>query len=117
MNDAANTIIDLDSLDNFNAAISGLCIVDFHASWCKPCKAVAPAYEELCRRFGDKLQFCKVDVDENKSAAQQAGIQAMPTFQVWFKGKKMGEIRGANVPQLRAMAQKASTLAVPSGDR
>ncbi len=64
------------------------CIVDFYASWCGPCKMIAPTLEELSKEFDGKIKIYKIDVDEEKELARSFGIESIPTL--WFctaKGK------------------------------
>ena len=55
-------------------------VVDFYATWCGPCKRMAPVLEELAEEFAGKVDIYKVDVDQQRKLAQQIGIQSMPTF-------------------------------------
>ncbi len=97
----------LENLDQFKEATKGLAIIDFTASWCPPCKMIGPKFEALASASnGGKLSFFKVDVDNNSSAAQIAGIEAMPTFQVWAQGKKVAEFRGADERKLKELVAK-----------
>ncbi|CAG9462599.1 unnamed protein product [Pedinophyceae sp. YPF-701] len=82
-------------------------IVDFAATWCGPCKMIAPKFEALAREHGGAAVFCKVDVDEASDVASACGVSAMPTFQVWIKGEKVDEVRGANEGALRVMVARA----------
>ncbi|KAL3926760.1 MAG: hypothetical protein SGPRY_003150 [Prymnesium sp.] len=72
---------DLRSLEELHAytAAHSLVVIDFHASWCGPCKFVAPRYHTLAQKLPD-VAFCKVDVDQAQDIASFAGIRAMPTF-------------------------------------
>merc|ERR1712173_338877 len=92
----------LDTLDEFNKAIKdGKCVVDFTASWCGPCRYIAPIFEKLEAEYKEKnIKFWKVDVDENEEAAMEAGISAMPTFLFFNKGVKVGEMIGADDEEL-----------------
>jgi thioredoxin len=56
-----------------------LVVVDFTATWCPPCKAIAPIFEALAAEEPDVV-FIKVDVDANSETAQACGISSMPTF-------------------------------------
>jgi len=69
-------------------------LVDFWAVWCQPCKAIAPLVEELSSEFGDKVDFYKVDTDNNKQYAAQFGVRGIPTLIVFKDGKPMGQLIG-----------------------
>lgn len=56
------------------------CIVDFSASWCGPCKMMAPVLEQLSAEYAGKLDIYKVDIDENPELASVFGIQSVPTL-------------------------------------
>lgn len=75
-----------------------LVVVDYTASWCGPCRHIAPIFEELSRRY-DRATFLKVDVDKCKETASGQGVSAMPTF-IFYRNKlKLDRVQGAN-PQL-----------------
>ncbi len=61
---------------------------------------IAPVYEKMAEEFPGVV-FTKIDVDANSEAAEQCGIQAMPTFQFYKGGQKVGEMKGANEASLR----------------
>jgi len=85
-----------------------LVVVDFTASWCGPCKYIAPVYAELSAKYTNVV-FLKIDVDELKSTAMALQIRAMPTFQFYLKGKKVDEFSGASPDQLKSMIEKHMT--------
>jgi len=64
-------------------------LVDFYATWCGPCKVQAPMLEDLAKRVGDHARIIKIDVDKNPAAANQYGIQGVPTLMIFKKGKIM----------------------------
>ncbi|KAJ3054618.1 Cytoplasmic thioredoxin isoenzyme 2 [Rhizophlyctis rosea] len=82
-------------------------VVDFHATWCGPCKIIAPKFEGFAETYGSQATFIKVDVDEVAEAAETAGVRAMPTFQIYKGGKVVGEVVGADAKKLEAEIQKA----------
>ncbi len=76
-------------------------LVDFFATWCGPCIAMNPILKEVAGEIGDKASIVKVDVDKNQALASQLGIQGVPTFMLFHKGK---------VAWSRAGMQSAYTL-------
>ncbi len=54
-------------------------LLDFYATWCGPCKMLAPIIEEIANEYSDRVKVCKLDVDEVPSIAQKYGIQSIPT--------------------------------------
>ena len=84
-----------------------LVVVDFHATWCGPCKKMAPAIEKLAAVLKGRCVFLKVDVDENEQTAQGCGVQAMPTFVFFRKARPVGEkVQGADLAKLKAAINK-----------
>ena len=61
-----------------------LVLVDLYATWCAPCKALAPVLEELADKYADKIKVVKVNVDEEESIAVKFGIASIPTV-IFFK--------------------------------
>lgn len=55
-------------------------IIDFYATWCRPCKMTAPVVEELAKDYQGKIDFYKVDIDKEQELAKIFGIQSIPTF-------------------------------------
>lgn len=99
----------LTTLDEFHTAIEGdvLVVIDFTATWCGPCRAIAPYYESLGAIYPDVV-FYKVDVDAAPEISQDQKVRAMPTFGFYRKGEQLGVVIGANKSalddQLRALA-------------
>ncbi|EAW19833.1 thioredoxin family protein [Aspergillus fischeri NRRL 181] len=87
-------------------------IIDFWATWCGPCRAISPIFEQLSDNpdFGD-VGFYKVDVDEQEQISQEVGIRAMPTFVLFKNGDKVGELMGAVPQRLQALLDTARSLA------
>ncbi len=84
-------------------------VVDFTATWCGPCKTIAPYFEELSAKFPD-IEFVKIDVDELEDLAAECGISAMPTFHVYSNGVKVAEMTGADKDKLLALCKDANEL-------
>lgn len=79
-----------------------LVVIYFSATDCPPCKKVGPLFEELCVEFeemGDKMVFCKVNVDENPVTASKYQVTGWPTFLFLKKGEKVMEIVGGNLAE------------------
>lgn len=72
-------------------------VVDFTAAWCGPCKAMAPALEQVAEEMKGKVKVVKVDVDQSPVVTQQYRIQAMPTLMVFKDGQVAGHHVGALV--------------------
>jgi thioredoxin 1 len=72
-------------------------IVDFFAEWCGPCKAMAPALEQVASELKGKVKVVKLDVDQNPDTTQQYRIQAMPTLMIFKDGKVAAQRVGALV--------------------
>jgi thioredoxin 1 len=70
-------------------------VVDFFAEWCGPCKAMAPALEQVAADMKGKVKVAKLDVDQNPAVTQKYKIQAMPTIMIFKGGKKVAERIGA----------------------
>ncbi|KAF1992780.1 thioredoxin [Amniculicola lignicola CBS 123094] len=82
-----------------------LIVLDCFATWCGPCKVIAPQVVKLSNEFPD-VRFYKVDVDEVPDLAQELGIRAMPTFLFFKNGEKVTEVVGANPAALKAAIEK-----------
>ena len=77
-----------------------LCVVDCHAAWCGPCRAIAPVFENLAKEYPHVL-FLKVDVDKCKRTAKNLGVIAMPSFFFFKAGEKVGGFMGASEAKIR----------------
>ena len=69
-------------------------LVDFWATWCRPCQMVAPILEELTVEYEGKLTIAKLDVDQNKETAQKFHVMSIPTMIIFKNGKPMTNIVG-----------------------
>jgi thioredoxin 1 len=68
---------------------------DFWAEWCGPCRAVSPAVEELSKEYKDKVDFVKVNVDQNNDLAQKYSVFSIPTLAIFANGKVIAQTAGA----------------------
>ena len=69
-------------------------LVDFWASWCSPCKMIAPIVEELASEYEGKVKVAKVDVDANPATPGMFGIMSIPTLMIFRGGKAEERIVG-----------------------
>ena len=69
--------------------------VDFWAEWCGPCRMVSPVVEELSQEYGDKVDFVKVNVDDNNELAQKFNVFSIPTLAVFKDGQVVSQKVGA----------------------
>lgn len=73
-------------------------LVDFWATWCGPCRAIAPKLEELATEMAAEVVVAKVDVDSNQQTAARYGIRSIPTLILFKNGQPVDQIMG-NVPK------------------
>lgn len=64
-------------------------LVDFHATWCGPCKTLAPILTDLKNDLGDLVRIVKIDVDANQSLAQKYQVRGVPTMILFKEGKQL----------------------------
>ena len=78
------------SQNEFNeVTASEVAVIDFSATWCGPCKMLAPVLEEVSEEYAGKVNFFNVDVDENPDLAMQYKIMNIPALVVLKKGEKV----------------------------
>ncbi|HEY4008089.1 MAG TPA: thioredoxin [Pseudonocardia sp.] len=70
-------------------------VVDFWATWCGPCKMVAPVLDEIAGEHGDKITVAKLDIDKNPDTARDYRIMSIPAMIVFQEGKPVKQIVGA----------------------
>ena len=69
-------------------------LVDFWATWCRPCQMVAPILEELTQEYSGKLTIAKLDVDQNQQTAQKYRVMSIPAMIIFKQGKPVANIVG-----------------------
>ncbi|KAI0066644.1 putative thioredoxin [Artomyces pyxidatus] len=99
---------DITSAEEFYKIITSnkVSIFDFWATWCGPCRMISPIFEKLSS--GDTssdIGFYKVDVDEQGDLSEEQGVRALPIFIALKKGKKIGQVIGANPQRLQQLVR------------
>jgi|SRR5450631_941429 len=82
-------------------------LVDFHATWCGPCKMMAPELQRFAQNNKETVRVLKIDIDKNQSAASQFNIQGVPTLILFKKGKVLWRQSGAMSAQQISEAVKS----------
>lgn len=100
--------LELDASNFEETKKSGVCMVDFWAPWCGPCRMLAPVIEELANDFDGKAKICKVNTDEAQDLAAEYGIRSIPTILFFKNGELIDQVVGAQSKQ--ALADKLNSL-------
>lgn len=69
-------------------------LVDFHATWCPPCKLLGPEIEALATERGDRLRLVQIDVDQHGPIARTQGVSGIPDVRLWMNGKEVARFAG-----------------------
>ncbi len=95
MSDHVVVLDDANFKNEISRAEGGPILVDFWATWCGPCRVVAPILEQIAREMKGTVRVGKLDVDQNPSTAMQFGIQSIPTLLLFKDGKVVDQMIGA----------------------
>ena len=85
------------NVDNFTEEVINsdkLAVVDFFATWCGPCRKLGPILEEVETELGDKVNFKKIDTDDNIDAAKEYQVSGLPTLLVFKDGEVVERMVG-----------------------
>ncbi len=83
-------------------------LIDFWATWCGPCRAIAPVVEQLAGEYAGKIKVAKVDIDANPKTPTQYDVRSIPTLLMFKDGKVVGQIVGAvPKPKIEELVKKA----------
>jgi len=64
-------------------------LIDFHATWCGPCKMLAPIIKNVKKKMGDQVTILKIDIDKNQALASKLSIRGVPTLVLYQKGEQL----------------------------
>ena len=102
-------LVELETKEAFDTVLANagdkLVVVDCFATWCGPCKKLAPQLEELATEYSN-VQFYKLDVEVNEDVAADHNISAMPTILFYKNGKFLGDFCGANFEGIKDTIDK-----------
>ena len=108
---APETVIVCDTPEEYDAAVATaadqqkLVVSYFTASWCGPCKMIAPTFSQLSAKYAERAVFLKIDVDDNDQVAMDNNISMMPTFLFQRDGEQLAEMAGADKNQLISLVE------------
>ena len=87
---------------------SGVVLVDFFATWCRPCQMQKPILEQIVPLFGGRAKIIKVDTDQAQDIAVRFGIQSIPTLILLKNGQQVAQFVGLQQAEtLKAALEKA----------
>lgn len=105
-------IVKVINYDEFSSKIengSGIAVVDFFATWCGPCKMLAPVFEAASNELKSKAHFVKVDIDQSLDIAKKYSVSTVPTVIIFKDGKPIDTMVGF-MPQEMLVSKVKSHL-------
>lgn len=85
-------------------------VVDFWATWCAPCRMIAPVIEEMAKEYDGQAKICKMDVDANPVVASKFGIMSIPSILYFKNGQLVDKVVGA-VPKSQLVSKLQGAIA------
>ena len=83
------------SAENFDETISnGLCLVDFWAPWCGPCKMLSPILDQIAEEVGDQIKITKANIDDLPEQCVKYGIRNVPEILIFSDGQVVAQLNG-----------------------
>ncbi|CAK7562498.1 MAG: Thioredoxin-like protein 1 [Sporothrix epigloea] len=108
----ASKVSQITSAAQFDSLLktSKVVVADFFATWCGPCKMIAPVFEKIATQLGrkDAVTFVKIDTDQQKDIASKYSIRAMPTFLLFRDGNEIERVQGADPRKLETLVNKVA---------
>ena len=94
--------------ENFKDEIKkGIFLVDFHATWCGPCRMLAPIIEEIAKHFKDKIKVAKLDIDSQQKIAAEYQVTSVPTLILFVNGQEKNRMVGLrNFDEIKDLVSK-----------
>ncbi|CEO94891.1 Thioredoxin domain-containing protein [Plasmodiophora brassicae] len=89
-----------------NARKDRLLVIDYSATWCRPCVEFGPIFDTMSEAFAQQADFFKVDIDQLPDQTAEARVTAVPTFHLVRNGKTVATVTGADQDELEKMINK-----------
>jgi len=87
-------VINSEEFNNLVEHVEGIAVVDFFATWCGPCKMLAPVFQEVGNELEGKAKFYKIDIDESLDIARQFNVSTVPTIIIFRNGEPIERLVG-----------------------
>ncbi len=103
------TVVELNDASFKDFITEGITIVDFGATWCGPCKMMAPIFDEVAEEMVGKAKFAKVDIDTSEQITVQCQVTSVPTLIVFKDGEEVNRVVGLqNAASLKNLVEELS---------